>query len=712
MASSLRPKALYPWFTPLSSLKGIGPATLAGLLRLLPPSRHGGQTTAVVRDLLFILPHAVIDRRFVTPIESAAVGSYAMLELIVQEHHAPPIKRKSLPYRIVANDDSGTLLITYFHVKGDYLLRQLPVGARRIIGGVVELYDGHKQISHPDIIASPSQKSSVLRLTPVYPLTAGITQRALHKFIQQALSFIKPLDEWSNPDLVKEQQWPTFAEALMALHSPCESSDVEPDSLLRVRVAYDEALANQLALLLLRRGEQTQPSIRIPFDSVTHERYLRVLPFELTQGQAGVVSALYEDLASGQRMVRLLQGDVGSGKTVVAMAAMLQAAAQGVQSALMAPTDILARQHAQTLTPLAEAMGLKIQLLTGKLGAAEKREALESIATGSAHIVVGTHALFQQHVVFHALGLVVVDEQHRFGVQQRLALTQKSVVPHVLQMTATPIPRSLTMTAYGDMESSVLTEKPAGRQPIDTRAIPLERSDDVLEAVDRALARGTKLYWICPLIESSDDAEREGDMAAVEDRYRVLAHRYGSKVAMVHGRMKTSERESVMHRFAFGDAQLLVATTVVEVGVNVPEATIMVIEHAERFGLAQLHQLRGRVGRGNETSRCILLYDTACSELAKERLATIRSTNDGFKIAEEDLRLRGAGDVLGTKQTGLPPFHFLNLALHGKLIRMARDDARHLLHQDPYLESERGRACRLLLELFGYDDEVAAIRRA
>lgn len=667
---------------------------------------------AVARDLLFILPHAVIDRRSVSAIESAVVGSYVMLEVIIQEHHAPPIKRKSLPYRIAANDDSGSLLITFFHVKGDYLLRQLPVGAKRIIGGVVELYDGHKQISHPDIIVPLAQKDTVLRLTPVYPLTAGITQRALYKFMQQALSLIKPLDEWSNPDLVREQQWPMFTQAITSLHAPCEVHDIAPDSLLRARVAYDEALANQLALQLLRRGEQSKPAVHIPFNALVHEQYLRALPFQLTQGQANVVSELHGDLASGQRMVRLLQGDVGSGKTVVAMGAMVQAAAHGMQSALMAPTDILARQHAQTLAPLAKAMGLDVRLLTGKLSATEKREALASIADGSAHIVIGTHALFQQHVEFHALGMVVVDEQHRFGVQQRLALTQKSIVPHVLQMTATPIPRSLTMTAYGDMESSLLTEKPAGRQAIDTRAVPLERSDDVLGAVERALAKGTKLYWICPLIESSEDAQGEGDMAAVEDRYRLLSHRFGSKVTMVHGRMKPSERENVMHRFAYGDAQLLVATTVVEVGVNVPEATIMVIEHAERFGLAQLHQLRGRVGRGNETSRCILLYDTACSEIAKERLATIRSTNDGFKIAEEDLRLRGAGDVLGTKQTGLPPFHFLNLALHGKLIRMARDDARHVLHQDPYLESERGKACRILLELFGYDDEVAAIRHA
>lgn len=712
MASSLRPTLLYPWFTPLAALKGVGPATLKALLRLLPPPRHASLPAATVRDLLFLLPYDVLDRRQLSSVMDAEVGQYAMLEVTVAEHYPPPAKRRSLPYKIVTNDRSGTLLLTFFHAKGDYLSRQLPVGQARIIGGVVEMYDGHKQISHPDIIVSPQLRDTVLTLSPVYPLTAGISQRVLQRLVHTALGPISALPEWSNPALVKEQGWGTFDQALRLLHMPRHVQDIEPLSPIRMRLAYDETLANQLALSLLRRNEQAQPSIPIMRNEEWHARYLAALPFALTQGQQAVVESLLADMGSGLRMVRLLQGDVGSGKTAVALAAMVQVAASGAQSALMAPTDILARQHAQTIEPLARAMGMKVQLLTGKLPAAEKRQAMQAIMDGSASIVIGTHALFQQQVEFHKLALVVVDEQHRFGVEQRLALTQKSVAPHLLQMTATPIPRSLTMTAYGDMDASLLAEKPAGRQEIDTRAVPLDRIHDVMEGIRRAIDKGAKLYWICPLIEASDDADIQNDMTAVEDRYRVLCTFFGDKVAMMHGRMKTAEREQVMQRFAFGDAQLLVATTVVEVGVNVPEATIMVIEHAERFGLAQLHQLRGRVGRGSEVSRCILLYDPECSEIAKERLTTIRATNDGFKIAEEDLRLRGAGDVLGTRQTGLPPFHFLNLGLHSALIRTARDDAKHLLHQDPFLKSERGQACRLLLELFGYDDEVAAVRSA
>lgn len=709
--ASLRPKALYPWFTPLSSLKGVGDATLKALKRLLPPTRQGNPPS-IVRDLLFLMPYDVLDRRHLLSIEQAEVGAYAMFEVTVEAHYPPPAKRRSLPYRVAVSDGSGTMLITFFHVKGDYLIRQLPVGSARIIGGVVELYDGHKQISHPDIMVPLAQKASVLRLFPVYPLTAGISQRVLQKLIHAAIGLIAPLPEWSDPQVVQSQGWQGFDAAIRQMHSPRHMQDIAPMSASRMRLAYDEAFANQLALQLMKRGEQSQPGIPIPVDQALHARYLSVLPFALTDGQAAIIADMHADMASGKRMIRLLQGDVGSGKTVVAMAAMLQIAAAGRQSSLMAPTDLLARQHAMTLAPIAEAMGVNIMLLTGKLSAMEKKRAIAAVADGSASIVIGTHALFQQHVDFHSLALVVVDEQHRFGVQQRLALSQKAEAPHLLQMTATPIPRSLTMTAYGDMDASLLVEKPAGRQAIDTRAVPLDRVDEVLAGIERALGKGTKIYWICPLIESAEDGNPEGDMAAVEDRFRVLKHKFGDTVSMMHGRMKPSERERVMQGFAFGNTQILVATTVVEVGVNVPEATIMVIEHAERFGLAQLHQLRGRVGRGSEVSRCLLLYDPACSSIAQERLSTIRATNDGFAIAEEDLRLRGSGDMLGTRQTGLPPFYFLSLSQHASLIRMARDDAKYLLHKDPALESDRGKACRLLLELFGYDEEMASLRHA
>lgn len=710
MATALRPQALFGWFTPLSKLKGVGPATLQAFTRLIAPSRGAGDILTV-RDLLFLPPYDIIDRTQVRSIEEAEVGAYVTLEVSIDEHYPPPMGRR-VPYRISASDDSGSLLLTFFHVKGDYLSRQLPAGQKRLICGVVEIYDGMKQISHPDVMAPLSWRAEVLTLNPVYPLVAGLSHKTVSNVMREALLKVGALPEWANGALVKERGWARMHEALRRLHQPEAADDIAVESLPRTRLAYDEAFANQLALALLRRQEQSLPSTRVPLDEAVQARFFEALPFTLTQGQREVVAAISADMASGLRMVRMLQGDVGSGKTVVALAAMAQVAAIGGQSALMAPTDILARQHAQTLAPLAEAMGLTLVLITGKLSPAERKMGMAMAASGEASIVVGTHALFQDAVRFQNLMLVVVDEQHRFGVEQRLRLTEKGVAPHLLQMSATPIPRSLTMTVYGDMESSVLTEKPAGRQPIDTRALPLERADEVVEAVARAMAKGQKLYWICPLIEQSEETSDKVDMAAVEERFRVLKHRFGDVVGMMHGRMKTAEREAVMQEFAFGKLQLLVATTVVEVGVNVPEATIIIIEHAERFGLAQLHQLRGRVGRGSEASRCLLLYDADGSDVAMQRLKTIRGSNDGFMIAEEDLRLRGAGDVLGTRQTGLPQFHFVNFATHMGLIRVARDDAWHLLEQDPQLTSERGQACRLLLGLFGYDEETASLRAA
>jgi ATP-dependent DNA helicase RecG len=707
---SLRPAILNPWFTPLSSLKGIGSVTLKAFLRLLPLPVNA--SIAVVRDLLFLAPYDVIDRRRVTSLAEAQLGDYVMLEVMVEAHYAPPTKRRFLPYRIAIADESGSGLLTFFHAKSDYLTRQFPEGKKRIIGGVVEMYDGMKQISHPDIVASPEQRDSALRLSPVYPLTAGLSQRVVQKTITAALALLKSLPEWGNADVISEHGWATFDAAIRASHAPKHPQDIELQSPSRMRLAYDEALANQLALLLMKQREQQQSGLVITPDTALHARFLATLPFALTEGQQQVIEQIFQDMSAQQRMVRLLQGDVGSGKTIVAMAAMLQVAAQGGQSALMAPTDILARQHAKTLQPIADAMGIRLQFLSGKMPTAEKNAAYQAIAEGSAQIVIGTHALFQQQVAFHALGLVVVDEQHRFGVEQRLSLMQKSVAPHLLQMTATPIPRSLTMTAYGDMDASVLKEKPAGRQAIDTRTVPLTRIDEVIAAIDRAVQGNHKIYWICPLIEASEDAPEAQELAAVEDRHRLLQHRFADRAVMVHGRMKQAEREQVMHDFAFGEAQILVATTVVEVGVNVPEATIMVIEQAERFGLAQLHQLRGRIGRGTAQSHCILLYDPRCSLLAKERLKTIRTSNDGFFIAEEDLRLRGAGDVLGTKQTGMPEFRFITLEAHGELIRVARRDAKYLLHQDAFLKSPRGEACRLLLELFGYGNDIVALRGA
>ncbi len=712
-ALSLRPAVLYPWFAPVTTLKGVGPSVLQGLRRLLANSHmleeHPHHTPAL-RDLLFHLPIGVIDRRNMTAVSALKKSEYATVEVTVTEHAPPPPNRPRVPYKVATEDATGTLMLTFFHVKGDYLSHQLPVGEKRIICGVMEWYNGMATMAHPDVIAAPEKASEVIRLSPVYALTLGISQKTVAKATTQVVEKMAPLAEWHSSELLKEKSWPSFTGALKALHMPNEAADILADSAPRARLAYDELLANQLALGLLRRIERRQQSFTIPHNEAVIQLLMKVLPFSLTKGQEQVLADILKDITSGERMVRLLQGDVGSGKTVLAFAAMAQAAAAGLQSAFMAPTDLLARQHLETLQPLAEALKIPLALLSGKMRKGEREDIQAALAVGEIKIAVGTHALFQDDVKFFKLGLVVVDEQHRFGVAQRMKLTGKGRTPHLLQMTATPIPRSLTMTMVGDMDISALTERPPGRKEIDTRAIPFARIKEVIEGLGRVLNAGEKIYWVCPIIEENTEDDGKLDLAAAEERYAQLSKIFPKKVGIIHGRMKLAERERVMQDFACGDLQLLVATTVVEVGVNVTSATVMVVEHAERFGLAQLHQLRGRVGRSNKASRCILLYHDPLTEVARRRLTTLRETNDGFVIAEEDLKLRGAGDVLGTRQTGLPEFKLADMSQHLGLIRLAHDDARHILSTDPELLSPRGRALRLLLALFEYDVAMGQLK--
>lgn len=712
----MRPAALFPWFTPVTALKFIGPASTLALAKLLRPTRVTEESETrdpVLRDLLFHLPGSVVDRRFITPLAEAQPGRLATLSVTIAEHHAPPRHRARMPYRILAHDESGSLMLTFFHVKGDYLLKQLPPGSKRLVSGHLELYDGMLTLAHPDIIAPVEKAAEVLRLTPHYPLTAGLSQKVLGKALDQALARVTPLPEWLDAAHMEQQAFLGLKESLEALHRPAEEPDIAPESFARRRLAYDELLANQLALALARRLVQKQDSYGIPHQPQVEAAWRALLPFQLTTGQNTILRQMAEDMATGHRMVRLLQGDVGSGKTILAFGAMAQLAAQRLQSALMVPTDLLARQHLESLKPLAEGIGLTITLLSGKMRKAEQEAVRARIASGEVDIVIGTHALFQESVSFHALGLLVVDEQHRFGVTQRMKLAGKGKTPHLLQMSATPIPRSLTMTLYGDMEVSSLSERPPGRKEIDTRTIPVSRAEEVIEGLARIFAHGEKAYWVCPLIDAPGTAEIDAgalDLAAAEKRYKELSARFPGKVGLVHGRMKLPEREKVMQAYAHGELQLLVATTVIEVGVNVPEATVMVIEQAERFGLAQLHQLRGRVGRSDKPSRCVLLYEEPLSELAKSRLKILRDTNDGFYIAEEDLRLRGAGDMLGTRQTGLPDFILADLAVHLPLLRTAHDDAKLILARDKDLTSERGQALRLLLQLYEYDAAMAQLK--
>jgi ATP-dependent DNA helicase RecG len=570
------------------------------------------------------------------------------------------------------------------------------------VSGTSAFYDGHLQMVHPDRVVDEAGFANLPLIDPVYPLTEGLHPNQLRKAIDVALERLPKLTEWQDGAWLVRNAFPDFADALRSIHRPAAPDDLMPDSAAWSRLAYDELLAGQLALALMRAHLRTRAGRGSAAEGVLRARIVGTLPYVLTPSQQRAVEDIVADLAQPHRMLRLLHGDVGSGKTLVALLAAATVIEAGRQAAFMAPTEILARQHFATIAPLARATGIRLAILTGRDRGRERSEILSGLAAGEIDLVVGTHALFQEEVAFHDLALAVVDEQHRFGVHQRLALARKGEAVDLLVLTATPIPRTLVLTYFGDMDVSELREKPAGRQKIDTRALPLERLIEVIDAVKRALEQGRRVYWVCPRVEESEIV----DLAAAEDRYRDLQKHFGDSVELVHGRMRGAEKDRAMARFAAGAARILVATTVIEVGLDVPEASVMVIEHAERFGLAQLHQLRGRIGRGTERSTCLLLYKAPFGETAKARLAILRETDDGFRIAEEDLKLRGEGDVLGTRQSGMPGFRIARIEMHGKFLKAARDDAALILGRDPRLASARGEALRQLLYLFARDEAI------
>ncbi|MES1990511.1 MAG: ATP-dependent DNA helicase RecG [Pseudomonadota bacterium] len=692
----MRPEILFPLFAPLRSLPGIGPK-LDGLV--------GKFVGTKVVDLCWHLPVGLVDRRKRPKIADIQDGEIVTVEVRIGLHIMPRLKK--LPYRVHVSDDTGEMQLVFFNPHGDWLTKTLPEGAVRIVSGKVEFYQGQPQMSHPDHVVAPEDIASLPLIEAIYPLTAGITLKPLQKAVKAAVERAPDLPEWQDGPWLKAQHWADWHTSLQAVHAPESSGALDPHDAPRARLAFDELLANQLALGIVRLRMRKLPGRVIRGDGRLRKKVMAALPFALTNAQVAALEDIYADMSSEHRMLRLLQGDVGSGKTVVALLAMLNAVEAGVQAAMMAPTEILARQHYASLVPLCEAAGVRLELLTGREKGKKRNDILDALADGSIDILVGTHALFQDDVMFNALGVAIVDEQHRFGVHQRLKLQSKGGVgTDVLVMTATPIPRTLTLTAYGDMDVSKLYEKPAGRKPVDTRAMPLDRLEDVIGSLHRALENGAQVYWVCPLVEESDVI----DAAAAEDRYAYLRGIFGERVGLVHGRMKAVEKDTAMARFESGETRILVATTVIEVGVNVPTATIMVIEHAERFGLAQLHQLRGRVGRGADKSSCLLLYQTPLGETATARIKIMRETEDGFRIAEEDLRLRGAGELLGTRQSGLPNFRMADLSVHSDLLAAAYDDARMILQRDPELETSRGQALRVLLYLFECDDAIRNLR--
>ena len=706
----MRHEILNYLFSGISRVKGVGGSTSEALCRLLPVSTTiAGAKIPIIRDLLFHLPVGLLDRRFTCPLVSAPDGVIATFVVTVETHLPSPTSARRYgkkPYKVICGNETGDIALIFFNPRADYLKQALPVGAQRVISGRTEKFDYRLQMTHPDIITTVDKLADVQKPEPVYPLTLGLSSRRIYKIIVEALEKTPELPEWLAPEMLAEKNWKSWKQSLLAAHNPQAQEDLQPVSAPRMRLAYDEMLANQLHLAMLRRNRQQQAGEVITGTGKLTEQLLQELPYKLTQGQVEVLTEIADDIASGNRMGRLLQGDVGSGKTIVALLSMLRAVEQGLQCALMVPTEIVAGQHFEVISNLVSKLPVSVALLSGRVKGRERKEILDNLASGKINIIVGTHALFQEQVEFANLAFIVIDEQHRFGVNQRMALSGKGNAPHILHMTATPIPRSLTMTLYGDMECSLLKEKPAQRQAITTRVIPLSRYGEIMERLKVALTRGEKAYWICPLIEDTSnhslDITPEKDIAAAKSRYTEFKARFGDVVGIVHGQMKGEERDEIMHDFASGKTRLLVATTVVEVGVDVRDATIIVIEKAERFGLSQLHQLRGRVGRGDKASACVLLCSDSAGEVSRSRLSILRETEDGFRIAEADLAIRGGGDLLGTRQSGLPRFIFTDLLEHQELLEQARADVMQFLESDNTMESKRGAAFKVLLQLFNY----------
>ena len=692
---STRPPVLYPLFAGIETLPGIG-KRLAERLAALDVTRP--------RDLLFTLPHSGIDRRHVGSVRQVTPPAVATVEVVVGRHRPPA--RRGGPYRVEVEDAETSFQLVFFHADPAYLGRILPAGQRRVVSGKVELFDGVAQIAHPDHVLPPEEAGDIPPFEPVYPLTAGVSQKVMARAAQAALERAPELEEWIDAPLRAREGWPRWRAALEAAHAPLGPEEVAPHAPARQRLAYDEMFAHQLTLALARAALRRGPGRPTVGDGGLAARVLASLEFSPTGAQERAVAEITADMAGDKRMMRLLQGDVGAGKTLVAVLAMCAAVEAGGQAVLMAPTEILARQHLDSIRPLAEAAGIVVEVLTGRDKGAERAAKLAALEAGDIRILIGTHAVFQADVTFRDLRLAIVDEQHRFGVAQRMELGAKGRAVDVLVMTATPIPRSLALSQYGDLDLSVLDEKPPGRSPVVTRLVSTGRLDEVVEHLRTAIAEGRQAYWVCPLVEESEAT----DLIAAEERFRLLRARLGEgQVALVHGQMPPAEKDAAMAGFVSGAVPLLVATTVIEVGVNVPNASIMVIERADSFGLAQLHQLRGRVGRGAAHSTCLLVYRPPLGDAARRRLEILRETEDGFRIAEEDLALRGAGDLIGTAQSGLPRFRIADPERQTALMAMAQDDARRLLADDPGLEGERGRAARVLLWLLEQDRAIRMI---
>ena len=688
----MRPEILFGLFEQVTALPGVGRRTASLISELTGPR---------VLNVLWHLPTSVINRRHVVELGEAVPGNLVSLHVTVERHRRPGTRRQ--PWRIETVDDAGGKLeLVYFRAREAWLQQLLPAGSRRLVSGRIEQFADRLQMVHPDHVAQPGDDETLIHLEPVYSLVKGLGALTMRQIVSTALERRPELPEWQDRTWLAQNDWPSWSDAMRRVHQPHDLAELAGDSGARDRLAFDELLANQLALALVRARRRSTPGRSIRGDGRLRGAVTGSLPFRMTRPQLNALSDILLDMEQSFPMLRLLQGDVGSGKTLVALQAMLATVESGHQAALLAPTELLARQHHRTITELTRDTGIDVALLIGRSRGTQRHDCLRGVANGTSPLVVGTHALFSDDTEFHDLALIVVDEQHRFGVHQRIALAAKGETVDTLVMTATPIPRTLQLTGYGGLDVTHLDARLPGRQEITTRAMPITRLADVVSALRRAIRRGGRAYWICPVIERSESRAT----VAAEDRYRHLAGIFHERAGLVHGRMSTASRDDVMEKFTRGEVAVLVATTAVEVGLDVIEATVIVIEHAERFGLAQLHQLRGRVGRGSAPSSCLLLYAPPLNETARQRLDILRQSNDGFAIAEEDLRLRGAGELLGARQSGLPRFCLADKHAVSRLLHVARDDARLILARDPELESDRGRALRILLHLFERQDAV------
>ena len=666
---------------------GVGSSLAARLKRLTGPR---------LIDMVCHLPRGVEMWRAIQFLHQAKPDERISIVVTVLEH-IEPSSRKSF-YKVVCSDDKSLIDLVFFKAYPATLLKQYPYGEKRLICGIIERNEFGQKMVHPIYVGPPAHLKEWSGPIPVYPLTAGISGKFFHRMIKQILQKIPDGEDWIPSSLLGEKKWPTFQQALERVHNPQKESDLTFYCKARQRLSFDELLAHQLSLGLIKQERQKRAAPILGALQALDEGLFENLPFQLTKGQKKVLKEIYEDLESGQQMHRLLQGDVGSGKTVIALFTLLRAVANGYQGALLVPTEILASQHLITFQRFLKNLPITVELFTADSLSKNRKEKMERLQKGEIQIVIGTHALIEKAVNFKNLGTIIIDEQHRFGVEQRLKLSRKGEYPHTLIMTATPIPRSLAWTEYGDLSLSLLTEKPAHRKPIQTSVMPLKKIDQVYDGLKRVVEKNEKIFWVCPLIEESEKL----DLGAAESRYESIKEHFPGKVGFIHGRMDAPTRDKILKDFRQGDLQILVSTTVIEVGLHVGEATVMVIENAERFGLSQLHQLRGRVGRGDKTSACLLLYGYAVGDVGRQRLSIIKSTEDGFRIAEEDLKLRGSGDLLGTKQSGLPTFRIADLALQADLLELAHDTAQDILSKDPKLQSRQGGALRVLLALFGY----------